>query len=668
MTEQQRRLSIIGAAIAIVLLPVFLYAFDNVRGSGEVARNVTAAGVDLGGLGEDDALSALREYERQLANTPAVFTVNGTDFVLEPTKVGLEVDEEAVVATAMEQRRDKGFFAGFFSWFGSFGDLIELDVPVTIDPDLLDEVLADWEQQAIDLPAYQGGIIVQDTRILPDYPRPGEGINRAHAREVVTESLQTIDREAAILRTEQIEPDLTRADIDGLTIEAARWIDAPVTLTAADPEFTITFSKEELAQALVAEVRTNSGAEIELSFDAERIGSLLTPYRNEIEQAPRDAQILIDEETTEVTLIPSRPATLLDVDLVVAALGEAAASAGNAGEFPFGEGVDASFTTAEAEAMGDIQFVSGFTTEHPAGQARVINIQLFADAVDGAMVLPGEEFSLNEHVGQRTTEKGYVPATMIQGGDLVDDVGGGVSQFATTFYNAVFYGCYEDVEHKPHSYYFSRYPEVNEATISWPQPNLIFRNNTDTVVIIKTSYTATSITVQFYGDNGGCEVERQLGSRYAYTDPKEEYVENPELNPDEEEVTQRGWGGFSNTVKRIMRWPDGRVIEEDYVWKYNAAPKIIEVHPCRANETGEPIDCPVEVPSVIGGSVDGAREVLEALGLTVVEGTPIEITEESRDGLIVTQSPAAGEWLELDTAVTVQVGVYVPPEEPPDEG
>jgi hypothetical protein len=318
--------------------------------------------------------------------------------------------------------------------------------------------------------------------------------------------------------------------------------------------------------------------------------------------------------------------------------------------------------------MGDIQFISEFTTEHPAGQSRVINIQLFADTVDGAIVLPGEEFSLNEHVGQRTSEKGYVPATMIQGGELIDDVGGGVSQFATTFYNAVFYGCYEVIDHKPHSYYFSRYPEVNEATISWPQPNLIFRNNTDTVVVIRTTYTDTSITVQFYGDNGGCEVERQLGSRYNYTDPAEQYVENPELNPDEEEVTQRGWGGFTNTVKRVMTWPDGNVVEEDYVWKYNAAPKIIEVHPCRANETGEPVDCPVELPSVIGGSVEGARGVLEALGFTVVEGTPIEITNETQNGLIVSQSPAAGEWLELGTAVTVQVGVYVPPEDPPDEG
>ena len=668
MTEQLRRWIIIGAAAAVLLVPVFAYAVDNLSSNGEIARNVTAAGIDLGGLGEEDARSALAEYENQLASTPAVFTVNNTDFVLDPKEVGIDIDEDAIVSTAMEQRRDKGFISGFFSWFGSFGDQIALDVPVTIDAELLDEVLEDWESEAIALPAYEGGIIVQDTRILPDYPRPGEGIARDEAQRVVLASLQTLDRFARVLETVMIEPDLTKEDIDRVAIEAARWIDAPVTLAADDPEFTITFTEEQLAAALRADIRTGAGAEADLSFDAEVIRPLLLPFRSEIETPPRDAEYLIDTTTEEVELLPSRPATLLDIDLVIESLGQAAASSGNAGEFPFGEGIDADFTTAEAEAMGEIEFVSAFTTEHPAGQDRVINIQLFADTVDGAVVQPGDEFSLNEHVGRRTIEKGYVPATMISAGELVDDVGGGVSQFATTFYNAVFYGCYEDVTHKPHSYYFSRYPEVNEATISWPEPNLIFRNNTDTVVIIKTLYTASSITVQFYGNNGGCVAERQLGSRYDYTDPQEEYVANADLDPDQEKVTQNGWGGFTNTVTRVMTWPDGTVVEEPFVWKYNAAPRIIEVHPCRVANEGEPDNCPVEVPSVIGGSVEGARGVLEALGFTLLEDATVEVTDESRDGLIVSQSPTEGAWVAEGTAVTVIVGVYVPPEEPPDEG
>ncbi|MDJ0923834.1 MAG: VanW family protein [Acidimicrobiia bacterium] len=668
MTQNVRRWILIGGAAALLLLPLLVYTFDTIRGSGEVARNVSAAGVELGGLGEDDAVAAMRDYEAELAAQPAQFTVNGFEFTLDPRDVGLDVDEQAVVDEALEQRHDKGFFSGFFSWFGSFGDDIELNVPVTIDADMLDDVLDEWEQVAVDLPAYEGGVIIRDTRALPDYPRPGEGIDRAQAHIAVLASLESFDRTTTALETTLIQPTLSNADIDAATADAARLIDAPVTLTASDPELAITFTREELAAALLTDVQENSGPEVVFEFDPETIRSVLTPHREAIEQPPRDAELQIDEEAKEVTLLPSRHATLLDEELVATALLEAAALPSNTGRFPFGEGAAPGFTTEDAEALGDIRFVSDFTTSHPAGQKRVINIHLMADAVDGAIVEPGEEFSLNEHVGQRTTDKGYVPAPMIFNGELIDDVGGGVSQFATTFYNAVFYGCYEDVEHKPHSYYFSRYPEVNEATISWPSPHLIFRNNTDTIVIIKTQYTETEITVQFYGNNGGCVAERQLGNRYAFTDPPDKYEANPELNPTEEKVTQNGWGGFSNTVTRVMTWPDGTTLEEEYVWKYSPAPKIIEVHPCmvpedQLEEGTDPTECPVEVPTLAGWSVADARNALEALGLTLVEGGTVEVTDEAQNGLIVEQTPAGGEWVELETAVTVTVGLYVPPPE-----
>lgn len=668
--SKQRRWILIGGIAALVLLPLLIYAADSARSNGEVARNVTAAGIDLGGLGEEDARDALLDYETQLAQTTARFTVKDGTFILKPADVDLDIDEESIVVLAMEQRQGTGFFTGFFEWIGSFGDPIDLVVRVNVDEDLVDEVLKDWEAEAIDLPAHEGGVIVRDTRVLPDYPRPGEGIDRAYAQRVILAELQTLERRTVDLETVQIEPELTNDDIDAATLEAAKLIDSPTTLSADDPEFSVIFSREELAAALVSDVTSSPGATIVLSFDPEQVEPILLPLKPEIEQPPRDATFVINEETSSVTLEESRPATLLDADLVAASLADAAASPSNSGEFPFAYGREPAFTTADAEAMGDIAFISEFTTSHAAGQSRVTNIHLMADAVDGAMVLPGAEFSLNEHVGQRTTEKGYVPATMILAGELVDDVGGGVSQFATTFYNAAFFGCYEDVDHKPHSYYFSRYPEVNEATISWPVPNLIFKNNTDTVVIIKTQYTATEITVQFYGDNGGCVAERQLGSRYNFTDPPEEYIANSALTPLDEKVTQSGWGGFSNTVKRIMTYPDGTVIEEEYVWVYRPAPKIREVHPCNVpvDDAGDPPECPVRIPALLGGTGDNARAAVEALGLVFVEGPTVGITEEANNGLIVDQTPESGEWVDVGTTVTVSVGVYVPPEEPPDDG
>ena len=125
-------------------------------------------------------------------------------------------------------------------------------------------------------------------------------------------------------------------------------------------------------------------------------------------------------------------------------------------------------TTAEAEALGIVEPISEFTTNYPIAQYRLINIGRAAELINGTLVLPGETFSLNGTVGERTAENGFVKGFIIDGGQFREDFGGGVSQVATTTFNAVFFAGLEDVEHKPHSFYISRYPAGREATVAWP--------------------------------------------------------------------------------------------------------------------------------------------------------------------------------------------------------
>jgi vancomycin resistance protein YoaR len=663
MSHKLRTIILAGSAAALLLLPMVAFVFDQVVTSGEVARNVSAAGVELGGLGQTDALVAIAQYEDELRRTPAHFMVNNVEFTLDPDTVDLHIDEAAVVKEAMQQRHDRGFPASFFSWFGSFGDHIEINVPVTLDPDLLGEVLSQWEQQAIDEPAYEGGVVVDAGRVLPDYPRAGEGIDRDPAEAIVLATLSSLDRSVPTLPTKVLEPDLTRADVDAAVGQAGRLLDGPVTLVAGDPEVSITFSTEQLTDMFVSRVTSASPPELIVGFDGNALASLLEPHRQEIEQPARDAAFFVDEETEQVTLQPSRDATLLNVDMVAAALRQAALSPTNAGPFPFESGTEPAFTTADAEAMGPITKVSGFTTEYPAGQARVTNIHLMADAVDGAIVLPGEEFSLNQYVGERTRDKGYVMAPMILGGELVDSVGGGVSQFATTFYNAVFFGCYEDVAHQPHSYYFTRYPEGREATISWPEPDLVFRNDSDALIIIKTQYTATSITVEFYGNNGGRVCEAEKSGRYGYTDPEEVYEEDPELTP-EDEIVDEGSKGWAVDITRIMTFADGSQQRQTWTHRYHAYPTIIKVHPC--NMPDAEIECPILVPGVIGQDFASAQSALSGAGFNVVQGPTVTVENEAQNGTVVSQSPEGGAYLDAGETVTVNLGVYVAPDPGPD--
>lgn len=153
-----------------------------------------------------------------------------------------------------------------------------------------------------------------------------------------------------------------------------------------------------------------------------------------------------------------------------------------------------------------VERVSRFTTYHDCCEPRVRNIQLLARTLDGYIVMPGEEFSINDVIGPRTSAKGYVSAPVLCSSGYCSGIGGGISQFATTMFNAIFWGGYEDVYHRPHSIWITRYPVGIEATLGYPSLDVAFVNDTITPVTIRTRYTSTSITVELWGNAGGWQV------------------------------------------------------------------------------------------------------------------------------------------------------------------
>lgn len=649
------RLALIGAVLLLLLLaPVAAFAVDELRYNGEVARNVVAGGVELGGLGHDDALAALSDYEAELGQAPVTYVVGETEFAVPASELGLEIDEDRILGEAMKQRRDAGFLTRFSDWFGSFDDVIEIEVPVAYDPDRLDDLLDEWEQAAINDPAFEGGLTVSDGRVLPEYPRPGRGIDRAAAQAATAAAIQDVDRPTLRLTTLDLTPELTAEDIDAAVERATRIIDTPITLRANDPEVEVEFTPETLAQALVAEVRATEPARVDLSFSQSPIARVLNPLRDVIEQPPRNAEFLIDEEDN-VTLRESRPQTLLEIDLVVERLFEVADRGGSTGTLPFAFGEEAEFTTEMAQAMGEITKVSEFTTEHSCCEPRVTNIQTMAKAVDGVIVQPGEVFDLNAHVGERTTDKGYVPAPQIFEGEIVDAVGGGVSQFATTLFNAMFFGCYEDIEHKAHSRYFSRYPEGREATVSWGGPELIFRNDTDALLIIKTAFTSRSITVKMFGNTNGRECTAGLGNRYAYTDPPIEYEGSEEIPPGTEVQDSAGGRGWSIDFFRYVLYEDGREETQSWTHRYLPTPRIVLRHPCDLDDA--PDGCLIKIPDVVGMKQGKATSTLETWSFAVVKET-VPVDDQADDGRVLSQSPGAGLGHARGATVTIQVGEF----------
>lgn len=598
MTSSFRRLLIIAALsmAGLILVVVVAFGLDRFAHSGEALRNVAVAGVDLSGLDEDGAVQALSAYEDFLLDQTAPFTVAGITVDLDPASVGFDLDEAAAVRTAMETGRTGSVFSQFGWWLQHLSSTADLPIDGQIDHAALDQVLTDWDTRLIAELPYSGDVILIDGLPVAAYPTAGTIVDREVSVGVIVASLLSTPREAQSLPTVNVAAPLTSTEIDAAVALATRMLSDGVTLTRDNPAVEVTFTTSDLAEAFETEFVLEPRPTLLVRFSAEKVASILEPLRAQLEVPPVDATFKFGEEDDSITVVPGRSGTIIDPALAAVALEEAAMTVSRIGVMPFEDGAEPEITTEYLESLGITGLVSEASTNHPCCQLRVENIHLFADIVDGALVLPGESFSLNEHVGQRTTDRGFKPAPTIIGGKIVDTVGGGVSQFATTFYNAVFWGGYEDVTHTPHSYYFSRYPEGIEATISWPLPNLVFRNDTAAAVLIKTEYDDTTITVKFFGDNGGLTVEGSTSGRFNFTDPTTDYIANDELTPEEELVTVEGRNGWSVTVTRVITESDGTVREESWLVRYKAQPREIEVHSCMIPEgaegyTGE--ECPI---------------------------------------------------------------------------
>ena len=144
------------------------------------------------------------------------------------------------------------------------------------------------------------------------------------------------------------------------------------------------------------------------------------------------------------------------------------------------------------------EVVGTFTTRHPCCAPRVTNIHRIADLVRGTVIRPHSRLSINTLIGPRTVAKGFVVDHVIEDGVFSEAVGGGISQFATTTFNAAFFAGLDIPEYQSHSIYISRYPYGREATLNYPKPDLVISNNTPYGILIWPTYTGTSLTVTLY--------------------------------------------------------------------------------------------------------------------------------------------------------------------------
>ena len=141
------------------------------------------------------------------------------------------------------------------------------------------------------------------------------------------------------------------------------------------------------------------------------------------------------------------------------------------------------------------QYITYFNSYN---QERSHNIDLAANAINNHVVFPGETFSFNQTVGQRTKEKGYLPAPIIVKGELAEGIGGGICQVSSTLFNAADRSGLEIVKRFSHSKRVPYVPPGRDATVSWYGPDFSFKNQYNQPVLIRAKANHGMMFVQVY--------------------------------------------------------------------------------------------------------------------------------------------------------------------------
>ena len=603
MSRTARFLLITVIAVAmLIIIGLGSYVAWSRSHQGIILGSVTVSGMSLEGLERTESESILSEMESQQGEAVIQIFVNDQPLTVTASEFGYRINTGELIDTAMQKERQGDFLTKWRRWLrGFFNDPVpvELFPESTIDQRLVDDFLKDLDQQH-GIPPIEGNLEFMNGRPLPTYPSPGWLLDSSEAGEEI--------RAAAVggggtvrLDTVLVAPNTTIEQIADALAAVEQWISAPVVLKDPGGEAELVFTAQEIADATIFSFDLNASPPVHLSINRRLVTRKVSAISELVGVPPVNAYYEIDEND-RVIIHPS--ATGIDLNTVGDSLETLAGAREREGILSKIEGTQPQVTTEDIENLGIRHLVSQYTTYHDCCAHRVTNIQLFADRVNDAIVLPGETFSLNQHVGKRTGEDGYVEAGTLLRGELTDTVGGGVSQFATTFYNAMFWGGYEDISHKPHSFHFTRYPEGIEATINWPEVDLVFRNDSPGQVLIRTEYTDTSITVKFFGDNDGRTVigswkdgegrlrvisEGGPGARVVSASisersdelapPETLYRANPELALGEVSEIQTAKEGWKVRVTRTIKQGEET---HNRLWNVRYIPRqeIVEMHPC----------------------------------------------------------------------------------------
>lgn len=530
-TENKKRAwpwVVAGAGVGLAVLGGGYLAAAYYLGD-RVPRETSVAGVQIGGMTIEQAEQALADGLADRATAPITLVAGDARATINPGDIGLTLDVEGTVAQ----------FTGFtYQPSVLLGHLVGLGdqpaVSAVEDADLEAAVGAVTEN--LDVVPTEGAVEFEGTEAVVVEPAEGLRVDVEETAALVKETW--LEGEPITAVSDVVEPIITAEAVQtALTTLAQPLTSAPISVAVGE-----TVTPIPLEDLLAVSRIEPEGSDLVLRIDGEALREKVYELTPDIGERPKDATVELQGGVP--TVVPAVAGVGIDPAALTDAASAAALSTTDRTARVELVQVEPEFTTEEAQALGIVEKVSEFSTPMPYDPVRTQNLVTGTAVISGTVVMPGETFSLIDTLGPLTRARGFTVSHVVVDGNVQEAIGGGLSQLATTTYNAAYFAGMDDVFHKPHSRWFDRYPEGREATMFTPSIDLKWRNNTDYGVLVQ-AWVADGRTHVALWSTKVWNVESVTGPRYNFRAPTTVYNTSSTCTPE-----SGGQSGFTVQVTR----------------------------------------------------------------------------------------------------------------------
>ena len=484
-------LGIAGGATAVLVLGVV--SADAHAGRNRTIRNITVGHRNVGRMNAAQLNAVIDELEGEYRTTPIRVAATKGGFTAPGSAFGIAIDRPELLRSIRARGRSGGVVSRLAGYVTSFGLHRRVDIPVTIDSIAVAATLETADASTRRSPV-DPELVVKNSKFQIIPGSDGVGIPVSAIAAQIPALVRGGPQAITVSVNRVVLPSrYSNAQAEALLEEATRRTSNPLRVVVGDKGATIsptrlrTWVKPDIINGTVTLTIDEDAA---LAGIRKVIGTVGTPAR--------DARLSVDGLGI-VTAVPSAQGLVCCDERSVERLNAALSATEPAGPVTLDlKTVEPKLSTEAIMGLGVREKVASFTTKHRPGEDRVKNIHHIADLLRGVVIQPGETFSVNDTIGPRSAANGFVTAHVIEDGVFAENFGGGISQFATTMFNAAFFGGLDLVEYQSHSLYISRYPYGREATLSYPKPDLKVKNITPYGILIWPTYTDRTITVDLY--------------------------------------------------------------------------------------------------------------------------------------------------------------------------